>query len=122
MGSKRSGRRCDWFIERCSEILDEQKLLDFVANVASGKETEQRVVVVRAGNEAHTELVDVKCSTQDRLAAFKMLAEWGIGKPGLIPSYLTPEDSKRTADEYYQSIKRLEEDALNRFRASAGSQ
>lgn len=115
---RRPGRPCDWFLERCREILDEEKLLDFVGRVASGKETEQRVVVVRERDSARTEVVEVKCSTQDRLAAFKMLAEWGIGKPGLIASQITPEDSKRTADEYYQSIKRLEEDAVNRYRAS----
>lgn len=84
-GTKNSGRRpgrpCDWFLERCREILDEEKLLDFVGGVASGRETEQRVTVVREGNEARIEIVEVKCSTQDRLSAFKMLAEWGVGKP-----------------------------------------
>ena len=109
------GRKCDWFIERCRDIINEEKLVEFVGRVASGKETEQ--VVVRNGSGF--EKVRKENSTHDRLEAFRMLAEWGIGKPGLIPSCLTPEDSKRTADEYYQSIKRLEEDALNRFRESA---
>lgn len=83
-GNKNSGRKCDWFIERCAEIINEEKLLDFVGRVASGAEIEQRVVVVRDGNSAHTEVVDVKCAIQDRLSAFKMLAEWGIGKPTSI--------------------------------------
>ncbi len=90
-GTKRSGRKCDWFTDRCAEIIDEEKLLDFVGRVASGKEKEQRATVVRDGNEAHTEIVEVKCSTQDRLAAFKMLADWGIGKPtNLDPHSILP--------------------------------
>lgn len=114
-GNKNSGPRCSWFIERCAEIIDEEKLIDFVGRVAAGKETEERLVATKT---AGVERLRCEVEIKDRLIAFKMLAEWGIGKPGLIPSQLTPEDSKRTADEYFQSVKRLEEDALNRFRAS----
>lgn len=108
------GRKAYWFTERCNDILDEEKLVEFVGRVAAGKETEE--VIVRNGTTF--DRVRKACSTMDRLSAFKMLAEWGIGKPGLIPSQLTPADSKRTADEYFESIKRLEADALNRFTAS----
>lgn len=77
-GNSNSGRRPDWFRETCQDIICEEKLLEFVGRVASGKEVEQRVVVNKVTG---AEVVEVRCGTADRLAAFKMLAEWGVGKP-----------------------------------------
>lgn len=108
------GARASWFIERCNRILSEEKLVEFVGRVACGKETEERIV----RNGTSFDRVRCEVATADRLVAFKMLAEWGIGKPDIMRRDMTPEDSKRTADEYYASVKRLEEDAVNRFRAS----
>ncbi len=82
-GGKRegSGRKPDWLKEKCRNLLDKNKLLEYLAKVASGDETEQRVTVVREGNEAHTEVVEVKCSTHDRLHAIELLLERGFGRP-----------------------------------------
>jgi hypothetical protein len=76
-----AGRKPNWFKEKCSKILIKKSLVEFVGRVAAGEETEQRVTIVRDGSEAHTEVVEVKASIHDRLYAFEMLANWGVGKP-----------------------------------------
>ncbi len=98
-------RHCDWFIERCAEILDKEKLVEFVGRVASGKEQDHRISRVAT-------VVKIPVSIHDRLEAFKMLAEWGIGKPiqvVITNSHLTPTDSVRSAQQIFDMIKQLEE-------------
>ena len=92
-GGKRNGagRKPDWFKEKCASILERKKLIDFVGRVASGEETEQKVVVVRDGNEAHTEVEEVRASIHDRLYAFEMLANWGVGKPAQTMALTNPD-------------------------------
>lgn len=115
-GNKYSGRKCDWFIERCADIISDEKLVEFVGRVAAGRETEEKIFCTKDGAIVRDR---VAADINARLSAFKMLAEWAFGKPIPAVPARTPEDSKRTADEYFQSLKRLEEDALNRFRESA---
>lgn len=82
-GGKRegAGRKPDWLKTKCASLVDKHKLLEYLARVAAGEETEQRVVVVREGNSAHTEIEEVKCSPHDRMHAIEMLLERGYGKP-----------------------------------------
>ena len=76
-GNNNSGRRADWFREECARIIDEEQLISFIGRVAAGKETEEKLVSGKTGHE----IVMVACDAQTRLQAFKMLAEWGVGKP-----------------------------------------
>lgn len=101
------GRKADWFRERCAEILDQEKLVDFVGRVAAGRETEDRFVKDEG-------IIKIACSTRDRLAAFEMLANWGVGKP--IPVGDQPQktynDSVRQAQQIYEMVKDLEQGQL----------
>lgn len=75
-GGKRegAGRKPDWLKAKCAELIDRKKLLDYVARVAAGEETESRMT-------KDGDLFDVPCSTHDRLHAFELLMERGFGKP-----------------------------------------
>lgn len=75
-----SGRKPDWLKERCKKLIDRKQLLNYVARVASGEETEQQVVTMREGTSTRFEVVDVKCSTKDRLHAIEILLERSFGK------------------------------------------
>lgn len=102
-GNSNSGRRADWFREACQDIINQEKLLEFVGRVAAGKETEDRVVNNKIGHE----IIQVSCDAQTRLAAFKMLAEWGVGKPiqYVTQSPQNPEESKLRADQMMELIR-----------------
>lgn len=114
-GTENSGRRPDWFRERCADILGEYELVEFVGRVAAGKEKEQRYI---AG-----ELVNIACETRDRLTAFKMLAEWGVGKPVqyVQQSGMTPSDSVRNAQQIFEMIQQLEAGKLALAGATNGN-
>lgn len=73
---KNSGRKPEWFQNRCKELFEKKKLLDFVAGVAAGTEVEQKAVSVDHG----VEVVDVRPQIKDRLRAVEMLKDWGYGK------------------------------------------
>lgn len=75
-GGKRegSGRKPDWLKTKCADLVDRNKLLEFVASVANGKETE--VHYDKLGNA-----FDAACSIKDRLHAVELLLERGYGKP-----------------------------------------
>lgn len=74
-GGKRdgSGRKPDWLKEKCKKLIDKHKLLEYVARVAAGEETEDR-----ADKEGNAYTVGV--STTDRLHAFDLLMQRGFGK------------------------------------------
>lgn len=75
-GGKRAGagRPPDWLKKKCSELIDKNKLLEFVVGVATGEETE--VHVTKDGD-----VVDCAPSIHDRLRAVEMLLDRGYGKP-----------------------------------------
>lgn len=101
------GPKPNWFREACADIIQQEKLVDFVGRVAAGKEIEQQVMVVRGTDGGRVEVVDVKCSTANRLLAFKMLAEWGVGKPTqfIANAPLDPEESKLRVDQMLELIR-----------------
>ena len=67
-----AGRDPDWLKDKCRDLIERHKLIDFVASVASGEEVER--YVTELGN-----VVMVPANTKDRLRAFEMLADrvWG---------------------------------------------
>lgn len=75
-GGKRdgSGRKPDWLKEKCAKLVDVNKLMEFVSNVASGEETE-----IHYDKMGHA--FEASCSTKDRLHAVEILLERGFGKP-----------------------------------------
>jgi protease II len=75
-GGKRagSGRKPDWLKTKCADLVDRNKLLEFVASVANGDETETHYD--KEGN-AYEGAATIK----DRLHAVEMLLERGYGKP-----------------------------------------
>ena len=77
-GGKRegSGRKPEWFTNKCKTLFEKRGLLEFVAGVASGTETEQKLVVI----DEQTVLEEVRPQIKDRLKAVEMLKEWGFGK------------------------------------------
>lgn len=79
-GGKRegAGRKPDWLKTKCAGLVDRNKLLEFVARVASGEET-QTVVIKSGPQNSSTE--EIPCDTKDRLHAVEMLLERGYGKP-----------------------------------------
>lgn len=110
----RTGRKPDWFREKCAEYINQENLLDFVLSVAKGEAVEERIVKV---SEGFVDRMMVKACIKDRLSAVEFFANYGYGKPAMfvLPSK-TAEDSRRSAEESYAMIKRLEEDAFNRQR------
>src|SRR5437879_6873598 len=100
-GNKNSGRRGrppDWFRAVCLEILDHEKLVEFVGRVAVGKETEEKVI---ANPHGGYQIVKVACDVSTRLEAFKLLAMWGVGKPTqvIITAPQTPDESVRNVQQ-----------------------
>lgn len=109
-------RRCDWFIERCAEIIEEEKLIEFVGRVAAGKESDYRMFEGSA--------IKTPAALNDRLMAFKMLAEWGIGKPiqvVITNPNITPNDSVRSAQQIFEMIKKLEDNSKELVPAGDGN-
>lgn len=75
-GGKRdgSGRKPDWLKEKCASLVDRNKILEFVADVAAGTETE-----IHYDKLGHA--FEAACSIKDRLHASEILLERGFGKP-----------------------------------------
>ncbi len=73
---KGAGRKPEWFSNRCKDLFEKGKLLDFVKDVAKGIEHEQKVTSGPSGPE----ITETKPQIKDRLRATEMLKEWGYGK------------------------------------------
>lgn len=80
-GGKRAGagRPADWLKAKCASIVDKKKLVEFVARVASGEETEPHVT-------KDGEVIDCAPSIHDRLKAVEMLLDRGFGKASSVDS------------------------------------
>lgn len=74
LGNKGGGRHPDWLKAKCAKILKDKKLIEFLGNVASGKDVEQKI------NE-NGEVLKVPADVKDRLRAVEMLLDRGFGKP-----------------------------------------
>jgi|WetSurMetagenome_2_1015567.scaffolds.fasta_scaffold53564_4 hypothetical protein len=78
---KGTGRPPDWLKKKCQELVDRNKLIDWLASVASGKENE---TVISQG-ETYT----IPASQDTRLRALNMLLDRGYGK---VPQPVTGEN------------------------------
>lgn len=67
------GRPPDWLKQKCQSLVDKRKLIEFLANVAEGKDVEQRI------NE-NGECLKVPADIKDRIKATEILIERGFGK------------------------------------------
>lgn len=70
-----SGRPPDWLKNKCQELIDKHKIIEFICDVASGEYTE----VVFDG-ELKRE-IRVSAKADERLKAANMLLDRGFGKP-----------------------------------------
>lgn len=73
-GNKGGGRKPDWLKAKCQGIIADLKLIEFLGQVASGKDVDQRI------NE-NGECLKVPADVKDRLKALDMLLDRGFGKP-----------------------------------------
>lgn len=74
-GGKRegAGRPADWLKEKCQEIVQKEKLIEFMGDVAAGKEFPQLAT-------GDGEVLLLPPSIKDRRAATEWLVDRGYGK------------------------------------------
>lgn len=69
-----AGRPADWYKAKCAEIIEKNKLMEWLGQVARGEDVEQRV------NE-NGEILKIPASVKDRMRALEMLQDRAWGKP-----------------------------------------
>lgn len=67
------GRKPDWLKEKCRKIVKDKKLVEFLADVANGKNIEQVV-------NAEGETLPLPAPVKDRIKATELLLDRGFGK------------------------------------------
>jgi len=67
------GRPPEWLKAKCQELIDRNQLIEFLADVAAGKDVDQRI------NE-NGEVLKIPADVKDRLKATEMLLDRGFGK------------------------------------------
>jgi len=70
----RAGRAPNWLKAKCRELVGNNKLISFLADVARGKDVVTRLSL--DGDELH-----IPADIKDRLRALEMLLDRGYGKP-----------------------------------------
>lgn len=71
--SQQRGRDQDWLKETCRELVKKNKIVEFLADVATGKDVEQAV-----GSEG--EVIRIPAAVRDRIKATELLLDRGFGK------------------------------------------
>lgn len=71
---KNSGPAPDWLKARCRELVQRNRLINFLVDVATGKPVERTVTIDGS-------LVNIPASIKDRRAAIEYLIDRGWGKP-----------------------------------------
>ena len=94
-----AGRPADWLIKKCQTLVDKRELVEFLADVASGKDMEQ---VVTDGGET----IRVPASVKDRIRATEILLNRGFGKEPATEQ--TPEQSVMNAIKAQEIVKEME--------------
>jgi hypothetical protein len=72
-GKVSGGRPPDWLKNKCQELIDKHKIIEFIVRVANGEDVEQ--VVSDQG-----EVLRVPASVKDRIRAAEILLDRGFGK------------------------------------------
>jgi len=99
-----SGRKPDWFKEKCADLACSPKFFTFAEKVFNGELVEPKITKEGLG-------IYMEASVGDKVYLWEKLAAYGFGKPTEIVSAVlsrTPEDSKRKAEELWEIIKSLE--------------
>lgn len=102
MGGKRegAGRPADWLIKKCQELVDKKKLIEFLADVACGKEFKQLAT-------SEGECLPLPPSIKDRIRATELLLNRGFGKEQNAADTL-PEQSVVNAAKALEVLKEME--------------
>lgn len=85
-GNKGGGRKPDWLKAKCAKIIEDNALIEFLGDVASGENVEA-VVSIDGKNS-----LKVPAKVKDRLAATEMLLDRGFGKVPQVVADVTPQD------------------------------
>jgi len=72
-----SGRPAEWLKAKCREIVDRNKLVEFLGRVAKGEDIDQMVTPMG-------ECLKVPASVKNRIAATTELLDRGYGKPNQV--------------------------------------
>ena len=83
-GKSGGGRTPDWLRRKCQQIIEKNRLLEFLADVANGKNFEQ-------GMGTDGKVFMIPATVKDRLRATELLIERGYGK--------SPQEIKQVDDE-----------------------
>jgi hypothetical protein len=73
-GNPGGGRPPDWLKQKCREIVEKKKLIEWLGDVAAGEDVDQQI-------NAAGECLKIPASVKDRLKAIEMLEDRGWGKP-----------------------------------------
>ena len=68
-----SGRTTEWLKAKCQRLIDRGKIIEFLLDVAMGKDVEQKV------NE-NGEVIKIPADVRDRIKASEILIDRGFGK------------------------------------------
>lgn len=93
------GRPNEWLREKCREIVKRDKIIDFLADVAKGKDVEQAV-----GDQG--EAIRLPASVRDRIKATEVLLDRGFGKAEQVLDMTVREDGERPSAEELLSIRK----------------
>ncbi len=96
-----AGRPPDWLKEKCRDLVDKRELVEFIADVAAGKDMEQ--VVTENGDS-----ISVPAAIKERLKACEILLSrgWGRIDDGSVPKSV--DESVRNAENAMKVLKQLE--------------
>ena len=98
-----AGRPSDWLKAKCRRITKKDKLIEFLADVASGKDIEQ--VVTENGVT-----IQIPAPIKERIKAVEILLNRGFGKveSDTPEAPKTPGDSVRNVEAAMKVLKELE--------------
>jgi hypothetical protein len=108
-GGKRegSGRKPDWFREACQKALEDAKGLEFMRDVAAGKEFPQLAT-------GEGEVLELPPPLKDRRAAVEWLADRGYGKAEQTVDMTVKDATQRPTKDDIESALASVRDALKR--------
>ena len=75
-----TGRPKSWLIKKCKDLIERKKIIEFLADVASGKAIETVPNPDYSERNGLPRTIIVPASTKDRLTAARELLDRGFGK------------------------------------------
>lgn len=94
-GNKGGGRPHNWIIDKCKDIVDKRKIIEFLADVAEGKPIEEvpNPLFIPGRDNGEKKIIKVPASVKDRIAAARELLDRGFGKPAQTLEHSGPDGS-----------------------------